>query len=170
MSSIENQKKYYPDEIGKNGLIGIFDGYTKEQKTQMGVAAAYHHYSFKGYVPFGGPTDLQGFGYDLLMIHQVTKEQLRVEAKTSGNKIVYKDGSYNYELGLKSGHYSKDNECMEGNTCRNTFSGFDELTLLDADGRFCIFTYDEIKNHKHSVHHKGGTINPNKSQAIIDGV
>ena len=68
------------------------------------------------------------------------------------------------------GNYSKDSDCMEGNTCRKTFSGFDVLTLLDADGRFCIFTYDEIKNSKHSVHHKGGTINPNTSQAIIDGM
>ena len=170
MSSAQNQRKYFPDEIGKDGLIGIFEGCTKEQKTQMGVAEAYHHYSFKGYIPFTPPPDLQKSGYDLLMIHQVTKEQLRVEAKTSGNKIVYKDGSYNYELGLKSGNYSEDNDLMEGKTCRKTFSGFDELTLLDADGRFCVFTYDEIKDHKHSVHHKGGTVNPNKSKAIIHGV
>tara|TARA_B100000575_G_scaffold24749_1_gene16780 strand:- start:49 stop:561 length:513 start_codon:yes stop_codon:yes gene_type:complete len=170
MSSTKNQQKYFPEEIGKDGLIGIFENFTKEQRTQMGVAAAYHYYSFKGYIPFTPPPDLQKAGYDLLMIHQVTKEQLRVEAKTCGNKIVYKDGSYNYALGLKSGHYSKNNDLMEGNTCRKTFSGYDELTLLDADGRFCIFTYDEIKNHKHSVHHKGGSINPNKSQAIIPGV
>ena len=170
MSSGKHQRKYYPDEIGKKGLIGIFEGFTKEQKTQMGVAAAYYHFSFKGYIPFTPPPDLQKSGYDLLMIHQQTKEQVTVEAKTSGNKIVYKDGSYNYALGLKSGHYSSDNDLMEGNTCRKTFSGFDVLTLLDADNRFCFYTYDEIKNAKHSVHHKGGIINPNKSQAIIDGV
>tara|TARA_B100001250_G_C19655960_1_gene724867 strand:- start:487 stop:999 length:513 start_codon:yes stop_codon:yes gene_type:complete len=170
MSSGQNQRKYYPDEIGKDGLIGIFEGFTKEQKTQMGVAEAYRYYSRKGYMPHTPPPDLQKSGFDLLMIHQQTKEQIKVEAKTTGNKIVCKDGSYNYALGLKEGHFSSDNECMEGKTCRKTFSGFDELTLLDADGRFCIFTYDEIKNHKHSVHHKDGIVNPNKSQAIIDGV
>ena len=168
MSSTENQQKYFPEEVGKQGLIGIFEGYTKEQRTQMGVAAAYHHYSFKGYIPFTPPPDLQKTGYDLFMIHQQTKEQLKVEAKTTGNKIVSRNGSYNYALGLKSGHYSSDNDCMEGNTCRKTFSGFDVLTLLDADGRFCTYTYDEIKNAKHSIHHKGGTVNPNKSQAKID--
>ena len=160
MSSGQNQRKFYPDEIGKGGLIGIFEGYTKEQKTQMGVAAAYHHYSFKGYVPYTSPPDLQRSGFDLLMIHQQTGEQIKVEAKTSGNKIVHNDGSYNYALGLKSGHFSSDNECMEGKTCRKTFSGFDELTLLDADGRFCVFTYDEIKNAKHSIHHKEGVVKP----------
>ena len=160
MSSGQNQRTYYPDEIGKEGLIGIFNGFTKEQKTQMGVAAAYHHYSFKGYMPYIPPPDLQKSGFDLLMIHQQTGKKIRVEAKTSGNKIVHKDGSYNYALGLKSGHYSKDNDLMEGNTCRKTFSGFDELTLLDADGRFCVFTYNEIKNAKHSVHHKEGVVRP----------
>ena len=170
MSSGQNQRKYYPDEIGKEGLIGIFEGFTKEQKTQMGVAAAYHHYSFKGYIPLTPPPDLQKSGYDLLMINQVTGKQVKVECKTTGNKVVFKNGSYNYALGLKSGNYSKNNDLMEGNTCRKTFSGFDELTLLDADGRFCVFTYDEIKNSKHSIHHKCGSVNPNKSQAIIDGV
>ena len=170
MSSGQNQRKYYPDEIGKDGLIGIFAGYTKEQRTQMGVAAAYHHYSFKGYMPYTPPCDLQKSGFDLLMIHQQTGEQLKVEAKTSGNKIVFGNGSYNYALGLKGGNYSEDNDLMEGKTCRKTFMGFDELTLLDADGRFCVFTYDEIKKYKHSIHHKGGTVNPNKSQAIIHGV
>ena len=160
MSSGQNQRTYYPDEIGKEGLIGIFNGFTKEQKTQMGVAAAYHHYSFKGYMPYIPPPDLQKSGFDLLMIHQQTGKKIRVEAKTSGNKIVQKDGSYNYALGLKSGHYSKDNDLMEGNTCRKTFSGFDELTLLDADGRFCVFTYNEIKNAKHSIHHKEGVVRP----------
>ena len=160
MSSGQNQRKYYPDEIGKEGLIGIFDGFTKEQKTQMGVAAAYHHYSFKGFVPYTSPPDLQKSGFDLLMIHQQTGEQIKVEAKTSGRKIVGKDGSYNYALGLKSGHFSSDNDCMEGKTCRKTFSGFDELTLLDADGRFCVFTYDEIKDAKHSIHHKEGVVKP----------
>ena len=32
MSSGQNQRKYYPDEIGKEGLIGIFENFTKEQK------------------------------------------------------------------------------------------------------------------------------------------
>jgi len=160
MSSGQNQRTYYPDEIGKEGLIGIFKGFTKEQKTQMGVAEAYRYYSFKGYMPYIPPPDLQKSGFDLLMIHQQTGKKIRVEAKTSGNKIVHKDGSYNYALGLKSGHYSKDNDLMEGNTCRKTFSGFDELTLLDADGRFCVFTYDEIKNAKHSIHHKEGVVRP----------
>ena len=167
MSSTKNQQKYFPEEIGKQGLIGIFEGYTKEQKTQMGVAAAYHHFSFEGYIPFTPPPDLQKSGYDLLMIHQQTEKKLKVEAKTTGNKIVSRNGSYNYALGLKSGHYSSDNDCMEGNTCRKTFSGFDVLTLLDADGRFCTYTYDEIKNAKHSIHHKGGSVNPNKSQAKL---
>ena len=66
MSSGENQRKYYPDEIGKEGLIGIFEGFTKEQKTQMGVAEAYHYYSRKGYIPYTPPPDLQKSGYDLL--------------------------------------------------------------------------------------------------------
>ena len=160
MSSGQNQRKYYPDEIGKEGLIGIFEGFTKEQKTQMGVAEAYHYYSRKGYIPYTPPPDLQKSGYDLLMVHHQTREQLKVEAKTTGNKIVNKDGSYNYALGLKSGHYSKNNNLMDGGTCRKTFSGFDVLTLLDADGRFCVFTYDEVVKHEHSIHHKGGKVKP----------
>ena len=72
MSSGQNQRKYYPDEIGKEGLIGIFEGCTKEQKTQMGVAAAYHEFSFRGFTPLTPPPDVQKSGYDLLMINQVT--------------------------------------------------------------------------------------------------
>ena len=158
MSSGENQRKYYPDEIGKEGLIGIFEGYTKEQKTQMGVAAAYKEFSFMGYVPLTPPPDLQKFGCDLLMIHPLTGRQVKTECKTSCNKIVYANGDYNYALGLKSGHYSSNNDCMDGKTCRKTFSGFDIMTLLDADGRFCMYTFEEIKNSKHSIHHKGGVV------------
>ena len=42
MSSGQNQRKYYPDEIGKEGLIGIFEGFTKEQKTQMMLLVLCH--------------------------------------------------------------------------------------------------------------------------------
>tara|TARA_B100002052_G_C15581198_1_gene462324 strand:- start:110 stop:595 length:486 start_codon:yes stop_codon:yes gene_type:complete len=158
MSSGQNQRKYYPDEIGKEGLIGIFEGFTKEQKTQMGVAAAYHEFSFRGFTPLTPPPDVQKSGYDLLMINQVTGKQVKVECKTTGNKVVFKNGDYNYALGLKSGNFASTNDDMDGKTCRRMFTGFDILTLLDADGRFCMYTLEEVKGYKHSIHHKGGRV------------
>ena len=158
MSSTKNQQKYFPEEIGKDGLIGIFEGYTKQQKTQMGVAAAYHKFSFMGFTPLTPPPDVQKSGYDLLMMNQVTGEQVKVECKTTGNKIVNKNGDYNYALGLKSGNFASTNVDMDGKTCRRMFTGFDILTLLDADGRLCMYTLEEIKGYKHSIHHKGGIV------------
>ena len=46
---------------------GIFEGYTKEQKTQLGVAHAVLHYTKLGFIVCFPPPDTQGVGWDLLV-------------------------------------------------------------------------------------------------------
>ena len=130
---------------------GIFEGFTKEQKTQLGVAHAVLHYTKLGFIVCYPPPDTQGVGWDLLAC-KPNESPIKIQVKTTG-QLVGK-GNGNYAVGLKDGHYAEENDCMEGKTCRKTVRDFDELFALAANGTYSVWTMDELSDYRHSVHMK----------------
>ena len=129
---------------------GIFEGCTKEQKTQLGVAHAVLHYTKLGYIVCFPPPDTQGVGWDLLAC-KPNGTPIKIQVKTTGQQV---GKSGYYAVGLKDGHYAEDNDCMDGKTCRKTIRAFDELFALAADGTYSVWTMDALSGYKHSVHMK----------------
>ena len=130
---------------------GIFEGFTKEEKTRLGVAHAMLHYTKLRYVVCFPPPDTQGVGWDLLAC-KPKGNPIKIQVKTTG-QLVGK-GNGNYAVGLKDGHYAEENDCMEGKTCRKTVRDFDELFALAANGTYSVWTMEELSGYKHSVHMK----------------
>mgnify|MGYP001164170380 FL=1 len=126
----------------KQGLIGIFEGMTKNQKTQMGVAKAQVYFTQLGYICHPTPPDCQ-CDWDMI-IAKPNKAPLKVQIKTTGNAV---SGGKNYAVGLKDGHYVNQSWVK-------TPKDYDVLYALDADGDESVWTQDELKNYKHSVHMK----------------
>ena len=125
----------------KQGLIGIFEGMTKNQKTQMGVVKAQVYFTQRGYICHPTPPDCQ-CDWDMIIAKPNTSP-LKLQVKTTGNKVA----SGQYAVGLKDGHYTKLSSVKVPRD-------YDLLFALDADGNESVWKKDELKNHKHSVHMK----------------
>ena len=125
----------------KQGLIGIFEGMTKNQKTQMGVVKAQVYFTQRGYICHPTPPDCQ-CDWDMIIAKPNTPP-LKLQVKTTGNKVA----SGQYAVGLKDGHYTKLSSVKVPRD-------YDLLFALDADGNESVWKKDELKNHKHSVHMK----------------
>ena len=125
----------------KNGFVGIFEGMTKNQKTQMGVARSQVYFTQRGYICHPTPPDCQ-CDWDIV-IAKPFEEPLKVQVKTTGNRV----SCGAYAVGLKDGGYIDD-------VSVKVPKDYDLLFALDADGNECVWTKDELKNHKHSVHMK----------------
>ena len=125
----------------KQGLIGIFEGMTKNQKTQMGVAKAQVYFTQRGYICHPTPPDCQ-CDWDMIIAKPNTSP-LKLQVKTTGNKVA----SGQYAVGLKDGNYTKLSSVKVPRD-------YDLLFALDADGNESVWKKDELKNHKHSVHMK----------------
>ena len=82
---------------------GIFEGCTKEQKTQLGVAHAVLHYTKLGFIVCFPPPDTQGVGWDLLAC-KPNGTPIKIQVKTTGQQVG-KNGYY--AVGLKDGHYAE---------------------------------------------------------------
>ena len=76
---------------------GIFEGCTKEQKTQLGVAHAVLHYTKLGYIVCFPPPDTQGVGWDLLAC-KPNETPIKIQVKTTGQQV---GKSGYYAVGLK---------------------------------------------------------------------
>ena len=133
-----------------NGLIGIFEGMTKNQKTQMGVAKSQVYFTQRGYICHPTPPDCQ-CDWDMI-ISKPNESPLKVQVKTTGYQV--KGG--HYVVGLKDGHYVDD-------VCVKVPKDYDLLYALDADGHECVWEKSELADHIHSVHMK-------KSLARIAGL
>ena len=127
--------------MSKGGFVGIFEGVTKNQKTLMGVAAATKYFVDRGYIVCWPPPDTQ-CDWDFI-ITKLFETPLKVQVKTTGNKV----SSGAYAVGLKDGGYVDD-------VCVKVPKDYDLLFGLDAEGNECVWTKDELKEHKHSVHMK----------------
>ena len=67
--------------------------------------------------------------------------------QTGTPTVALMDFGKNYAVGLKDGHYVDQ-------TWVKTPKDYDLLYALDADGDESVWTQDELKNYKHSVHMK----------------
>ena len=133
------------------GLIGIFEGATKNQKTRMGAAAATNYYTAKGYVVCWPPPDTL-CDWDMLAVSDDGMgDTIKVQVKTTGYIHPAKNQP-SWIVGLKDG-------CGRG---RSHGSGkvpwnFDELCILDGDGEVTVMKSSDIlikpdgTKRKHSI-------------------
>ena len=130
------------------GLIGIFEGATKNQKTRMGVSAATNYYTAKGYVVCWPPPDTQ-CDWDMLAVpDDGMGDTIKVQVKTTG--YIHPSNGKSWIVGLKDGGYiSQEKVKVPWN--------FDELCVLDGDGEVTVMKASDIlvksdgENRKHSI-------------------
>tara|TARA_Y100001963_G_C6440185_1_gene291047 strand:+ start:43 stop:483 length:441 start_codon:yes stop_codon:yes gene_type:complete len=130
------------------GLIGIFEGATKNQKTLMGVAEATNYYTAKGYVVCWPPPDAQ-CDWDMLAAPDGgLGVAIKVQVKTTG--YIHPSNGKSWIVGLKDGGYV-DQEKVK------VPWNFDELCVLDGDGEVTVMKASDIlvksdgENRKHSI-------------------